>query len=238
MQTPVGVPLGEKISIEIKKLREMSFKEKLEYIWEYYKFHIIGIAVALLIIGGLMNTWFFNPKPEAALFISWNSGFTTDEQRDELQEFLQELLIEGNENKEVIISYVLMNENDPTLAMVNVQRIVAMVAGGTIDIFILDAERLEENTKNGFLQPIEGILAEVQKKNAAVYEIIKENTAIELYELEEDVFSERIMGINVKSSPLLSELEFIGQELYLSVSITSEKTENIIKTLIALFEEK
>ncbi len=37
---------------EKKKLSQMSFGQKLEYIWEYYKFHII---VALLIIGAI--TW-------------------------------------------------------------------------------------------------------------------------------------------------------------------------------------
>jgi hypothetical protein len=37
---------------EKKKLSQMTFGQKLEYIWEYYKFHII---VALLIIGAI--TW-------------------------------------------------------------------------------------------------------------------------------------------------------------------------------------
>ncbi|SFN76175.1 hypothetical protein SAMN04487831_103195 [Pseudobutyrivibrio sp. UC1225] len=37
---------------EKKKLSQMTFGQKLEYIWEYYKFHII---VALLIVGAI--TW-------------------------------------------------------------------------------------------------------------------------------------------------------------------------------------
>ncbi len=44
---------------EKEKLREMVFKDKVTYIWEYYKFHIIGVAAMIALIAyfiyGLLN---------------------------------------------------------------------------------------------------------------------------------------------------------------------------------------
>ena len=56
MDTPPGAPLKVKFRMEIEKLREMSFKKKLEHIWEYYKFHIIAILVFFIFIGSIINT--------------------------------------------------------------------------------------------------------------------------------------------------------------------------------------
>jgi len=236
METPVSASFKEKLRIEAAKLREMTFKEKMEYIWEYYRYLIIGVLIVLFIIGSLLNTWLVNPPADAALFISWNAGFVTEEQFDSLNGVLKELLINEKENKEIIISYIPVNDTDPTLVMAGLQRTVAMVAAGSIDIFILDAQLLEHNTNSGFLRPLESILEEIQAINHTVYATIKENVSYELYKIEDDVFSQRIMGIKIKDSPLLSELGFYEQELYLGVSITTGNEENVTKTLIALFD--
>ena len=235
MATTVGMPIKEKLRLELNKLQKLTVREKVEYVWDYYKFYIIGFILALLLIIGLLNIWFINPAPDTALFISWNSGVATEEQLDELKDVLEALLIDDSENKEVIISYILSNSADPTFEMANLQRLVAMVSAGVIDIFIIDAQTLGQKAAGGFLSPLESILDDIQLINPEVYGIIEENTTYELFEHTHDVFSERIMGIEISSSPLLAKLGFNNQKLYLAVSATSNNTENTVKTLMALF---
>ena len=42
--------LKKEIHSEGQKLKDMSFQDKLWYIWEYYKFHIGGVLIAILMI--------------------------------------------------------------------------------------------------------------------------------------------------------------------------------------------
>ena len=45
----------EKMQLEKEKLSKMNFKEKLAYIWEYYKAVIFGIIAVIFIIGTIVN---------------------------------------------------------------------------------------------------------------------------------------------------------------------------------------
>jgi len=235
MENPVNAPFKEKVRIEIAKLREMTFKSKLEYIWEYYKFHIIIFLVLIFVLFSMLNIWVFNPNPESALFISWNAGFVTDEQEDKLREFLEERLIEEGVNEEVVVAQFFFGNPDPSIDMAGLQRTVAMIAAGMIDIFIVDEDLLNTYTETEYLQPLDSFLDKIMSIDPDAYERIKENVISVLYE-SDGIREERQMGIKIGSSPLFLKLGMFEQELYLGVSITSGRTDNVVKTLIMFFE--
>jgi hypothetical protein len=163
----------------------MNFREKLDHIWEYYKFFIIGFVVAVAVIWSLLYTIVLNPNPEPVLFISWNAGFATNEQIDDLKEYLEFHLADEEENEEVVISMFFFDENNPETIMMGHQRMAAMIAAGLIDIFILDEELMELYAHNGFLLPLENILAEIYTKSPEAYSRISEYTISALSEVEE-----------------------------------------------------
>jgi len=236
METPVHAPFKEKVRIEITKMREMDFKTRMGYIWEYYKYLIIGLVIVLIIIGSLINTWFINPPPQTALFISWNSGFAFQEQLDDLTDALTEKIVDEKQNETVIVSMSISSDDDPSVSMAMIQRTVAMLAAGELDIFILDYAALDEYSLSGFLQPLDDILAQIQSINPAVYDRIKDAVISASIEEEEGVTQERITGISLSNNPLLTRLDFFEQELYLGVSATSRRDENVINAIIAFFE--
>jgi len=236
MELPAGAPLKDKIQAERNKLREMTFKKKLEYIWDYYKFPIIGFFVVLIFIGSLLNIRYFNPPPGTALFVAWSAGFATEEQLDDLKNILGERIIDEAENEEVSISLFLESEVNPAFSSANAQRLVAMVAAGEIDVFITDKQLLEEFSENGILMPLDHMLAEIKERNPTVHSRIEENITYALYRAENGSTTERITGIQIGSSPLLTELDFFEQELFFCISVTSGKHENNILALITLFE--
>ena len=236
METPVNAPFNEKVKIEIAKLRKMNFKTKMEYIWEYYKLLLIGLVIVLIIIGSLINIWFINPPPDTALFISWNTGFIYDEQLEDLTDTLNNRLIDEKENATVVISLMITSDVDPTFAMANTQRLVAMVAAGQIDIFILDSTILKEYAENGIIQPLDTVLAGVRSIDPVAYGKIEENLVYAMYESEEGVSGNRIMGVDISNNPLLADQVFSDQEFILCLSVTAANIANVEKTLVAFYD--
>jgi len=236
METPVYAPLKEKIRIEIAKLREMNFKSKMEYIWEYYKFLLIGLVIFLILIGSLINSFFINPQPQTALHISWNAGFVLHEQLDEMADELTARLIDKDKNEAVLATLSMTSTDDPSMDMANQQRLVAMLAAGEIDVFIVDREQLVEYAIVGFIQPMEHILAEIRHTDPAVYDYIIERSVYAEYEIEEGSFEDRIMGISVKNSDLLKELDYYEYDLFFSLVSTSKRQENAKAALIEFFK--
>jgi len=236
MDTPVNAPIDEKIRIEISKISQLPFKKKVEYIWDYYKFYIFGFIIVLLVLAGLIYTRVINPAPETVLFVSWNAGIVTNEQIFDLENHLQELLIDKNENKKLMISEMSLENENPTFTMANLQRIMAMVATEDLDVLVLDSEMVLELSKAGLIRPLDAILAEAKTMNPEVYNAINEYTIVSQYENNDREMEERIMGVSIKNSPLLEGLGFIEQDWYVSISSTTRNIEMIAKMLIALFE--
>ncbi|MCL2662304.1 MAG: hypothetical protein FWE83_03135 [Oscillospiraceae bacterium] len=236
MDTPESKPVKDTDRTDLEKLRGMSFKEKLEFIWEYYKYYIIGTVIAVAIAGSILYSTVLNPSPEPVLFISWNAGFATNEQIDDLKEYLEYHIADKKENEEVVISVFFFDENNPETIMVGHQRMAAMIAAGVIDMFTMDDELLEIYSHNGFIQPLENILVEIDRINPDIYNRIAEHTKYVLYEVEDGFFEERIVAIAIGANPLFSKLGFFEQEMFLGVSVTTGSIENIVKAIILLFE--
>jgi len=228
--------LKEKLNAEKVKLRGLTFKKKLEYIWDYYKYPILGICAGLVIAGSLIHTRYIDPPPKTALFISWNAGFITEEQRADLSALLAERITDETANEDVVISPALSSDGDPTFGLASFQRTVAMLAAGEIDIFILDKQLLVEYSKSRFLLPIDGILAEIKSKDPVIYGRIEENITYAPAESENGVYEEQIMGISIGSNPLMARLGFWEQELYIGIAITTNNIEKITESIIVIFE--
>ena len=243
-ESPVGAPLKKQYRLEMSKLRKMTIGKKVGYIWTYYKFHIIGFAIAVALIGSIVFAM-FNPSPNTALFVAWSAGFLPDEPRNEARYWIESFLVDETENEQVEVILLLEVEGDPMSAMTYAQRVVAMVSAGQIDVFILDLQTLESHAISGLIQPLENILADIEAINPSAFHaieeyviyagFIEEHTASDNYEINPDDISPRAMGINIANSPFLAEFDFDTQNLYFTVSVTSNQIENVTTTLIEFF---
>ena len=236
METPVHAPYRERVRIEIKKIRGMSFKEKREYIWEYYKIPIIATVICLVLLGSFINARFINPRPDAALYVMWNAGFVTDEQLSDFSEVLKTEIVDENVNENIVITTMFTFEEDPTIGMANIQRLAAMLAAGEIDVFLPNTQILESYAEHGYIMSLEGILAEIRVGNPAVYNRIMENAVYGSLGMVDGTFEERLIGIDIIESPMIKRFNFFTQELYFAVAVTARKTENAALALTALFE--
>ncbi|MCL2425089.1 MAG: hypothetical protein FWD05_02010 [Oscillospiraceae bacterium] len=234
-ESPIGAPIKKQLQLEMSKLQDMTFRKKVEYIWEYYRYHIIGIAIASFLLISMMVA-IFSPSPDTVLFVSWSAGFATDEQVDNLTHELELLLTDDEKYEQVEVVFFITVEGDPLAESANLQRVVAMISTGHIDIFILNEQMLRDYSMGGFVQSLDSILAEVESINPNVSRKIEDRAFITYLETEPHEFSEQLTGISIGDSPLLTELNFFEQELFFAVSVTSGQIENVVKTLIEFFE--
>jgi len=236
METPVYEPFNVKIRIEIAKLRKMSFKDKLEYIWEYYKPLLLAVAAFLIILGSVINTMVFNPPAQTALLIEWSAGFVFDEQLVTFTDVLTERLIDESDNEIVTATLFFDAPQDPQMQMAMTSRRIAMVSAGELDILIQNSEQLTNTTQIGMIMPLDAILAEIQSKNPMIWGIAEERLIYALHDPFEDGGEERIMGIDISGSSLLGELDFYEGKLVFSVVTNSGRLENVTNALILLLE--
>lgn len=90
----------EKASIEKEKLKQMSARDKIWYIWEYYKFHLAALAVVICLISVIGNALYrqsFTTRLSIAV-INDRSGDTSS--MDPLEADLRQVL--GCGKKDII----------------------------------------------------------------------------------------------------------------------------------------
>jgi len=234
MSSFVNMPFKERWNTEIARLREMTFKEKLQHIWEYYRLHLMVLVVILIIAGSLINIWLINPRQKTVLFVAWNAGFAMQEQLTAVADVLAEGVVENTKKETVEVSLFFAPEGDPQSEMANTMRLTAMVAAGAIDVFILDNELLIEYTERGLIQPVEEMLGGLRTAEPVVYAEVDERLAYVLHTSEEKNPEGRLMGVSISNSPLLSELGFDEEELWFCVSASSDNLGNIVPALAIL----
>jgi len=239
METPVHAPFSVKVRLEIAKLRTMKFREKMEYLWEYYKLFFIVIALTLFFIGSIINTVFINPPARTALLIEWSADFVIHEQLDELADVLTEHLVDESVNEVVLASLFFEAAEDPQMQMAMVSRRMALIAAGELDVFIQSEAQLEETAMMGVVMPLDTILSIIEARYPSVFGTIGENLVYAQHDVNESDGSggqERVVGIDIGGSPLLRELGFHERELIFSVVANSNRLGNALSTLVLLFE--
>jgi hypothetical protein len=63
-----------------KKFNEMTFAEKREHIWEYYRIHILGALAVIALAASFIYGTFINPPPETFAQFAFYGGFYVGEE--------------------------------------------------------------------------------------------------------------------------------------------------------------
>jgi hypothetical protein len=242
------VKFTDKLNAERVKLKEMNFREKREYIWEYYKIHIIMGAVLVFVIGSLINSWFINPPKEEYLGLGWVSGFEEYQRVDDFSGVLSAALVEDIERQTIPVT-TFFSMGDPQADMAMGQRFAAMMAAGQLDVLFLDGETVKGMARNGMILPVEDMLAEAYALDGGLEAKI-ENAGGLLYaeyNPEEEPLADgegsagentgagagivSAYGIPISASPLYQTQGFFSADLYFCLSASSEKESRAARAL-------
>lgn len=151
--------LKEEARVESRKLKEMSFQDKLWYIWEYYKFHIAGVFLAILLVS-VVVTSVRNASIHPGLYCMVINN-RSDQELDTsvLEEDFHELM--GFDKKHPVYvesMYITYGDNATELSYASMAKISALVASKDLDIILSDQENTDHYASLDGLADLEKIL--------------------------------------------------------------------------------
>jgi hypothetical protein len=124
-------------------LAPMSPKERMAYIWEYYKFHIIGTIVAIVLLISFISS--IGGKKEVVLNMTIIGQGVNTEGVVQIQEHLTNEFVNDKADEEVYIETLTYDKSsqDP-VSQAGLQKMTAQISTGAIDLLIVDKELFEE----------------------------------------------------------------------------------------------
>lgn len=233
-----------KLALEKKKLSEMkSFKDKKDYILDYYKFHIISVILIITLILYVINTVIINPPDKTGVGLIITNGTL---QNSELLKASAEAEIGIEEGYELTISSLpLGSTQDISYEQAMQQKLFALIVSGDADLVIgveefftanstaslfSDTSQLLTDSKYQVLQdrllyglvPIDMLDAStVSEKDKVKY-----NTGT-----EEIICVNRPIGIKIDGCKVLEDLGFDTKGSIIGFTSTSKRPEITLRLL-------
>ena len=141
--------------------KELSFKKKLEYIWDYYKIMIITICGVILLAIVVVPQIIENMKPTKLYVTMINTEWTDDDMEPLFEEFSNEYDIDREEYKLVSDTSTIINHNKPDQNSVDsAQKIAALIGNKTMDVFVSDLVTHDTYSDKGSFYDLRKILDE------------------------------------------------------------------------------
>ena len=154
--------LREEEKARWKEIKDKPFKYKFDYFMDYYKWHVIGAIVAILVIVAVIRT-IVSYRDYALCVIMVNTeAITTDELAIDWASDLEELLNVDTGKEQVYIDSSIMigNGTNPNIEYAAMQKLTAYLTSATIDVFIADSYVFEQYCQNRNLYDLRDIFTE------------------------------------------------------------------------------
>ena len=209
--------------------RRMSFTQKLDYIWEYYKLPILVGLAALAALCSVLHRQL--TKKETVLSLALvNVDVGADLQKALTEDFL--LWAEADPKKQEVTVYPDLYVSDNANAMnheyayASQMKLSGAVSAQLLDLALMNREAYDILSQKGFLLELSSLagLPDALKPLLAENEVVLSDNALEVIlgeaEEEERVTQRDINALAVEGLPLFQAAGFDG-ELYLGVIANS-----------------
>jgi len=209
---------------EWAKLREMTFREKRQYIWEYYKLHMFGFAFVAFIVGSLLNVWVFNPPRQDFLYIAWIGELIPTDRLQNLSEAL-EIIVE-NPDRQTVTVFSYSETGNFQMDQGLRTRFSAFLHQGAIDVFMLPRHEVEGGIWQEYLQPFTSVMEELLLLNPSLYA-----------RLNLSLSCENEIALSLYGAPLLEYIGIDTSDLYLAMLINAHRFYEVARALEVMFSE-
>lgn len=193
-----------------KAFEELSFKEKTEHIWEYYRWHIIGTVAGVFIFISLMIT-ILTPQKEYTADIFIAGKLISDEAYQQTAAHFE------NEWDTRLTLSAVNFENVGELEMATMQKIPLLIRIKELDILIISKSQFMNYLNQGAadvfipLETVEGLetLLETKKESLITSQDIDTNHEDETIQAELEALKTKghIYGLTVKAVPPILGME-------------------------------
>ena len=222
--------IREIIREELKKLKGMTWGQRLGYIWDYYKPLMAAILAVILVIS-IGVSIYQNMQINHLLnvyFVNCNSAeMDAQAVTDDFAEYIGGI----GEKDEILIdtSTVLDAEDTSQYSMASQMKITAVAAAGDIDVAVFDAEQYEKYRDGYGLEDLSNVLSEEQ--------LSRWEDAL-VYGKDEETGEEIPVALDVQKVSLIEKYDvYNGEKAYAAVMANSSHTDMSAKFLEYLMQE-
>lgn len=212
---------------ERKKLKEMSFRDKIWYIWEYYKIHmLIGAIILFLLYAGGVIIYQKTFTTQLNTIIINDTGTLSD--YEELTNRFKGHMNYGKKDLVAFDNSIYLSFDGATSEMgyASLAKVTAIVASRDLDLMICDQDSIDHYASNGGYMDLEEVLPE------DLWELVKDDA---YYTADEDG-SVHPFAIDLKNSHFTEWTNCGLDPAYLGLVSNSKRTETAIEFLRFLYE--
>lgn len=228
---------------EAAKLKNMTIKQKLDYIWSYYKWGILAVAFTLICVISMAQAFLGGNHNAIAVFVCDINYTDSEAGSDILNEAFNNYLGDEADKKDSVIidaSMTLQNNLDDYTAALMSQKLSVMTAGHAVDIIISTQEGFEHCGSLGVYTNLkdflpEDLFAELEAKDALITATIPADHSGEMPVSEKTFYA----GIDLKKlgSSILEDAGYIFEDsMVLGIPHSSQKQERSLKFIQMLLK--
>lgn len=228
-----NVTFKERLHEEAAKLKEMSFRDKFWYIWEYYKFPIIGVVIAVFLVGSIGGAMYNNRFDTALSCAVLNSRY--DSEALTVDQYFNEgfrAFIGLDENTKIDVDYSMSPSFDESAmneySYAELAKLTAMISSKGLDVMIGRPDVIDHyGEMDGFLNLEEALPADL-------YEQVKDY----LYPVTNaETGQEAFCGIRIGDTSFGEKTGLILENPVLTIMSNSPHTDTAIQLIRYIFEQ-
>lgn len=212
---------------------DLSRKDKIDHIWEYYKLHIIGGIIGAMMLFWVLNHYIFNPPADIVFDLSIFTYAMDTEKSDALTDELSALVSDDLKREVAAIESFNIEEGiDYNMQMANVTKIMGKSTLGDFDILVFVGENYSRYLDQGMMKPLDDYI----EKGLITLPEDNYYTAKELGATTEEIKSDSIYLADVTELPMFEGMLPEGETYYMGIFSNQDNEENIAKVLQYMFE--
>ena len=203
-------------------LANKTFIEKVDYIWTYYKLHIIGFLVLFFFVGSYISNLI--NRQEVYCNITYVGNSINAQELEPIKNTLSDTLLQ-NSKKQVILFDSIFTDINTDAGIAMKEKLHVNIAAQQIDLAIVNKEFFEENFSSEMFMNLESLsgFSELPITN---HELLKKT----------DSNGSSTYGISVKNLNLLKDVHYGNDDNYLVVISNTEHKDavmNVLKTVLS-----
>ena len=204
-------------------LANKTFIEKLDYIWTYYKLHILGTLILIFFVGSYISAQI--NRQDVYCNITYVGNSINVEDLTPTKNKLNDILL--NNNKKLVINFDSIFTDDKSSAGIAMtEKLHVNIAAQQIDIAIVNKEFFEKNFSSEMFLNLESLNG-FSMLPLSNHELIKKT---------DNNGNNGTYGISVKNLKLLNDIHFPNDDNIVVVISNTEHNDavvNVLKTFLA-----
>lgn len=214
---------------EAKKLKDMSWSDRFWYIWEYYKWHMLGLFLAGCLISVIATSIYNSTLTTQFYCVVINNPMVMRENMDPITVGFKDYMQFGKKDQIFAESLTLPTDGSfDDLALASQGKLAAIIASGDLDVMISDQVIFQRYAEMDSYLDLETVLP------PDLLEIVRDR----LLYVKNESGQSLAYGIDVSGSWLMQSTGIVTEPACFAIMLNTGNLDNCIAMLRFMFESQ